>query len=84
MALLNPVEWGEFAPGQPGFEHSTNRCLLVVVVEQGILDNSTYEKLKAALQRLLQSALPAYMGFAIGEGTVGFVCDQGIVDLTFI
>lgn len=84
MAALPAGTWGQYAPGQPGYEHSTNRCILAIVVEQGILDNETYEKLKSSLYRLLQSSLPAYMDFAIGEGTAGFICDSGIVDLTFI
>lgn len=84
LAALNAAEWGQFAPGAPGYEHATNRCQLAIVVQQGILDNATYEKLKTKLQRLMQSALPAYMTFAIGEGTAGFVCDTGVVDITFV
>lgn len=84
MAALSATDWGQFAPGTPGFENSTNRCLIAIVVEQGILDDDTYDKLQAALQRLLHSALPTYMNFAIGEGTAGFVCDVGICNVTFI
>jgi len=84
LAALNPTEWGQFAPGPPGYEHATNRCELAVVVKQGILDNSTYAKLRASLQRLLQSALPAYITFRIGEGTAGFICNAGICGITLV
>jgi hypothetical protein len=84
MAALPAATWGQFAPGQPGYENSTNRCIIAIVVRQGLLDNSTYAKLKSSLQRLLQSSLPAYMTFAIGEGTAGFVCNVGICGVTFI
>lgn len=84
LAALPAATWGQFAPGLPGYEHSTNRCILAVVVQQGILDNGTYAKLKASLQRLLQSSLPAYMTFAIGEGTAGFICNLGICGVTFV
>jgi len=84
LAALNAAEWGHFAPGPPGFEHATNRCELAIVVKQGILDNGTYAKLKASLQRLMQSALPAYITFRIGEGTAGFICNAGICGITFV
>ncbi len=84
MAALNPADWGQFAPGLPGFEHATNRCLLAIVVQQGILDDETYAKLKAALYRLMNSSLPAYIGFVIGEGTDGFTVDLDIVDVDLI
>lgn len=83
LAALDPAEWGQFAPGLPGFENATNRCLLAIVVQQGILDDATYAKLKAALQRLMQTALPAYMGFAIGQGTAGFIVGIGVLGVDF-
>jgi uncharacterized protein (DUF2267 family) len=84
MAALDPTVWGQYAPGQPGFEHSTNRCIVAIVVDQGILDNVTFAKLQAALFRILQNSMPAYITFRIGQGTAGFICDVGICDVTFI
>ncbi len=84
MAALPAADWGQFAPGAPGFENSTNRCMLAIVVEQGILDNETYAKLRASLSRLLHSSLPAYITFEIGEGAAGFICDVGVCDITFV
>lgn len=71
--------WPGLNPGPPGFEWSSNKCIVGVRVIVG----AEFQSRRAALADLLQAMLPAWMSFVIGVGA-GFICDVGICDVTFV
>lgn len=75
--------WPGVNPGPPGFEWMSTRLKLGVRINQGRLGIAEFSDKVNALSRTLDLMLPSWMTYAIGIGD-GFVCDDGICDLTFL
>lgn len=79
----NITYWPGVNPGPPGFEWTSTRLALAVRVNRDGIDDAAFFDKVNALGRALDIMLPAWMTFRIGTDD-GFVCDVGIVDLTFL
>lgn len=75
--------WPGVNPGPPGLEWSSSRVRLGVEVTRAGTDDDDYNADRAELATLLDSFVPSWMTFAIGEGS-SFVVNIGIVGSTFL
>lgn len=76
--------WPGMNPGPPGFEWTSNRCLIGINVRQGVRGDAEWERLLQQLQDLLQTLLPAWLVFVVGVNDGGFVANVGTVGVTLI
>ena len=78
------VYWPGVNPGPPGYEWSSNRCVIAVVLAQGSQDDATFRDLIERTFQTLDAMAPAWMTFQVGTGTGGFIAGVGIVGLTLL
>lgn len=78
-----PSGQGMSAPGPPGFEWSTNRVVLLVVVTTDGLSSALFQDKRSALYDALDTLIPAWMTITIGVGS-SFIVNVGIVGQTYI
>lgn len=76
--------WPGIYPGPPGYEWSSNRCVIAVVVTQGAEDDNAFHLAIERTFQMLDAMAPAWMTFQVGTGSSGFICGQGIVGLTLL
>lgn len=80
--------WPGINPGPPGFEWSSNRLHIALVINKTGLSEQEYIDLRARAFSLLDSMLPAWMSFSIlaSAASTGsaFIVNQGIVGSTIL
>jgi len=76
--------WPGIYPGPPGYEWSSNRALVGVEVQQGVLSDAEFQDKQDAVVELLDLMLPSWMTFCTGVESGGFICDVGICGETFL
>jgi hypothetical protein len=87
VTLVDPADWIVYwpgiNPGPPGFEWSSNRAAVAVVMNSNSLSEIEFNEKRVALSNQLDAMLPAWMRYAIGTGTA-FVANIGIVGQTLL
>lgn len=76
--------WPGVNPGPPGFEFSSNRCIICVRVNKNGISDEQYVDKANRLAQALDAMLPAWMRAVIGVYSTGFVCGVGIVGQTIL
>lgn len=92
LATVDPADefsyWPGVNPGPPGFEWTSNRCVLGIRVRQGTTGRAAWERLLSQLYQTLSTLVPAYIVFEIGQNDGGFLVGEGpgsgVVGLTFV
>lgn len=75
---------GMSAPGPPGFEWSTNRVTICIVVTKGGLSLREFTTKRDALRLVAEDMIPAWQDILIGIDEGGFICDVGTCDETLL
>jgi hypothetical protein len=76
--------WPGINPGPPGFEWTSNRCVVGIRVRQGSRDDDSWGRALQQLQDLLRTLLPSWEFFTVGTDDGGFVAGVGIAGVTFL
>lgn len=80
--------WPGINPGPPGFEWSSNRSHIMLIIHKTGLAEAEFVDVRAQAFRLLDSMLPSWMTFAIGASPAStgsvFIVNQGIVGSTIL
>ena len=76
--------WPGVYPGPPGYEWSSNRCVVAVVVQQGAQSDVEFKLAIDRCFQMLDAMAAGWLTFQVGIGLGGFVCGQGIVGLTLL
>lgn len=80
--------WPGMNPGPPGFEWTSNRAVIGIAVRQDGRSDAAWQRVIANLRDLLQTLLPAWEVFVIGQDDGGFIIGDepgcGIVGVTFL
>lgn len=85
VATANEITyWPGIYPGPPGYEWSSNRCVIAVVVQQGAEDDNAFRLAIERTYQMLDAMAAAWLTFQVGTGSGGFICGQGIVGLTLL
>jgi hypothetical protein len=88
LARVDPADvysyWPGMNPGPPGYEWTSNRLTLGILVRQGTRSDAVWDRLIQQLGSLLQTLLPGWEVFEIGTDDGGFVCDVGLPGETFL
>ncbi len=88
LKKVDPTEeysfWPGVNPGPPGFEWTSNRCCIAILVRQGARNQAVWDRLMQQLQDLLQTLLPSWEFFSIGTSDGGFFPDAGLPGITLL
>lgn len=80
--------WPGMNPGPPGFEWTSNRCVIGIAVRQDSRTDAAWQRVIARLRDTLSTLLPAWEIFEIGTDDGGFIIGDGpecgIVGVTFL
>lgn len=80
--------WPGMNPGPPGFEWTSNRCVIGIAVRQDARSDAAWARVMSQLRNILQTLLPGWEVFEIGTDDGGFTVgdgpDAGIVGVTFL
>jgi len=87
VVLTDPADvisfWPAVNPGPPGYEWSSNRAHIGILMTKTGLTDVQFLDLQDRLHQQLNKLLPAWMTFEIGIDA-GFVVNVGIVGQTFL
>jgi uncharacterized protein YmfQ (DUF2313 family) len=79
------VYWPGMNPGPPGFEWSSNRALMTIVLSRNGISNADYFNVTEQLTLSLNALIPSWMSFTIGEDSgSGFIPGVGVPWITIL
>ncbi len=81
------VYWPGISPGPPGYEWSSNRCVVAVHMNRDGLSDDEYRRKSAALAETLDHMRPSWLAYTIGVGSgpgTTFIVGKGIVGMTIL
>lgn len=80
--------WPGMNPGPPGFEWTSNRCVIGIAVRQDAQSDAAWQRTLANLRDVIGTLLPAWEVFIVGTDDGGFIigegADCGILGVTFL
>ncbi|NBS94072.1 MAG: DUF2313 domain-containing protein [Betaproteobacteria bacterium] len=77
------VYWPGVNPGPPGLEWSSNRAVLGVQLQQGLLSDDEFAAQRAQVAQLVDAMIPSWMSYRVGTGS-SFIVNVGVVGQTFV
>lgn len=78
------IYWPARNPGPPGYEWSSNRASISIVLQRGSLTDADFNQMLETLTIALNAMIPAWMQFCIGTDDGGFVCSVGTLGVTLL